>query len=103
MELTFSIGLIGLATLVVGALIVGVAWLFISQEATLLEATLTGVGAFVGGFMASEFIVSWRDWEPVLDGLAIAPALIGGLVGAALVGGVTRWTLTQRQGGAAEI
>ncbi len=85
MELTFSIGLVGLAVLAVGALAIGATDLFLSQEATGIEATATAIGAFIGGFVASEFAVTWRDWEPVFDGLALGPALIGGL----LVGVIT--------------
>jgi hypothetical protein len=103
MDLTFSIGLLGLATLAVGALIVGVSVLLISQEADMLEAFVTAVGAFIGGFVASEFMVGWRNWEPVLDGLAIGPAVIGGVVVGAVVGVIAHWALVGRHRRTAEV
>jgi hypothetical protein len=33
-----------------------------------------------GALVASEFIVAWRTVEPVFDGLALVPALLGGLL-----------------------
>ena len=41
--------------------------------------------------MASEFIVSMRTVEPVWDGLALAPALIGGLAVGVVVEVLTRF------------
>ena len=38
------------------------------------------VAAFFGGLIASEFIVRWRDFGPVVGGLALMPAIIGGLL-----------------------
>ncbi len=49
MEFTVSIGLVGLAVLAVGALAIGATDLFLSQEATGIEATATAIGAFIGG------------------------------------------------------
>jgi hypothetical protein len=103
MELTFSIGILGWAALILGAGIIGIAWLFISQEASLAEALVVGVAAFIGGFVASEFVVGWRGWEPLLDGLAVLPAAIGGVVIGAITAFVAQWALRSREGRAAEI
>jgi hypothetical protein len=40
--------------------------------------------------VASEFIVAWRTFEPVWDGLALVPALLGGLVVGIIVEVATR-------------
>jgi hypothetical protein len=41
--------------------------------------------------IASEFIISLRTFEPVWDGLALVPALIGGLVVGLVVEVATRY------------
>jgi hypothetical protein len=98
MELTYSIDLLGLATLAVGAIVVGIAWLFIDQESSLLGATLTALAAFVGGFVVSEFVTGARDWEPVFGGLALGPAIVGGLIVGAAAGLVVHWAGGRYQG-----
>jgi hypothetical protein len=40
--------------------------------------------------VASEFVIDWRAFGPVWDGLALAPALIGGLVLGVVVEVATR-------------
>jgi hypothetical protein len=40
--------------------------------------------------VASEFIIGWQAFEPVFDGLALVPALIGGLVVGLIVEVTTR-------------
>ena len=47
--------------------------------------------AGIGALIASEFIVGWRTFDPAWDGLAIVPALIGGLVLGLIVDVVTRY------------
>ena len=42
----------------------------------LVDAIAFGIGAIV----ASEFVTAWRTFEPVWAGLAVVPAVIGGLV-----------------------
>jgi hypothetical protein len=48
-------------------------------------------------------MVGWRNWEPVLDGLAIGPAVIGGVVVGAVVGVIAHWALVGRHRRTAEI
>jgi hypothetical protein len=52
----------------------------------LVDAIAAGVGAIV----ASEFIVAWQAYGPMFDGLAIVPALAGGLVVGTIVEVATR-------------
>ena len=89
MELTFAMGWLGLALLVVGALIIGVTLQFVGNGASTYEWIGTSIAAFIGGFAASELFLSLRDWQPVMDGIALIPAIVGGLA----VGGLTAFTL----------
>lgn len=90
MEFTFDVGLWGWLILIVGAVVLGIIAQLIGDARFGYEWILTGVGAFVGGFAASEFIVGWRTYEPVFDNLALIPALIGGLVVGIIVAVATR-------------
>jgi hypothetical protein len=80
MELSIALGLGGWVVLIVGALILGLVAQFVGQTETGYEWLVVAIGAGVGAVVASEFIVGWRDFGPVWDGLAMGPALIGGLV-----------------------
>ena len=45
----------------------------------------------LGGLAASEFIVDWRAFAPVWDGLAILPALLGALVVGIVADAIARY------------
>ena len=45
-----------------------------------MSGLVDGVAAAIGGLIASEFILAWQASGPVFDGLALVPALIGGLL-----------------------
>jgi hypothetical protein len=79
MELAINLGLGGWLVLLAGALLFGVVAQFIGETRTGYEWLVDGIAAALGAVIASEFIISARTWEPVWDGLAIVPALIGGL------------------------
>jgi len=80
MELGITLGLVGWATLIVGALVFGVAAQLVGEPGTGYEWLVDAIAAGIGALIASEFIVSMRTVEPVVDGLALIPALVGGLV-----------------------
>jgi len=80
MEFAIALGLGGWAALIVGALVFGVAAQFVGETRTGYEWLVDAVAAGIGALVASEFIVAWQGFAPVFDGLAIMPALIGGLV-----------------------
>jgi len=80
MELTIALGLWGWVTLVVGALIFGVVMQLIGETRTGYEWLVDAVAAGIGALVASEFITAFQTTGPVFDGLALVPALIGGLV-----------------------
>lgn len=80
MEIAVALGLGGWILLILGALVFGAIAQFVGETHTNLEWAVDAFAAFVGGLAASEFLVAWRTVEPVWDGLALVPALIGGLV-----------------------
>ena len=85
----FAIG--GMLVLAAGAVVFGGAAQFIGRAGTGYEWLATAIAAVIGGLVASEFIVGWQAFEPVWDGLALVPALVGGLVGGTLVEVATRY------------
>ena len=91
MELAISLGLLGWIAVIVGALIFGVVAQLIGETRTGYEWFVDAIGAGVRAIVASEFIVAWQSWGPMFDGLAIVPALIGGLVVGVVVEVVTRY------------
>ncbi len=80
MDLSIDMGVWGAVLLIVGALVIGVAAQFIGTVKTNYHWIIVAVAALVGGLITSEFVVDWRTFEPVWEGLALVPALIGGLV-----------------------
>ncbi len=91
MEFAIALGIGGAALLIVGAIVFGVIAQFIGETRTGYEWLVDGVAAAIGALVASEFIVDWRAVGPVWDGLALAPALLGGLVVGLVVEVVTRY------------
>jgi uncharacterized membrane protein YeaQ/YmgE (transglycosylase-associated protein family) len=91
MELAINLGLGGWLVLLAGALLFGVLAQFIGETRTGYEWLVDAIAAAIGAVIASEFIISARTWEPVWDGLAIVPALIGGLAVGIVVELATRF------------
>ena len=91
MELAIALGLGGWIALIVGALVFGAVAQVLGETRTGFEWLVDAVAAGIGALAASEFITSWRTVEPVWDGLAIVPALIGGLVVGIVVEIATRY------------
>jgi uncharacterized membrane protein YeaQ/YmgE (transglycosylase-associated protein family) len=91
MEFSIALGVLGWLALAVGALIFGAIAQFVGEARTGYEWLIDGVAAGVGALVASEFIVAWQTFEPVWDGLALVPAVIGGLVVGIVVEVVTRY------------
>lgn len=92
MEFTFDIGLWGLLALAAGAVLIGLIAQAIGEVRTGYEWLATAVGAFIGGLVASELVVAWKTFEPVWEGLAIVPAIVGALVVGIIVDAVVRYT-----------
>lgn len=90
MEFGIVLGIGGGVLLVIGALVFGVVAQFIGETKTGYEWLADAIAFGIGALVASEFIVAWRTFEPVWDGLAIVPALIGGVILGVIVEVVTR-------------
>jgi uncharacterized membrane protein YeaQ/YmgE (transglycosylase-associated protein family) len=84
MELELSLGLLGWILAIAAALVFGILAQAIGRTGTGFEWAIDSIAFLVGAIVASEFIVGWQSFGPMFDGLALGPALIGGLV----VGGV---------------
>jgi uncharacterized membrane protein YeaQ/YmgE (transglycosylase-associated protein family) len=91
MEITFALGLGGWILLIVGALVFGFVAQFVGETRTGYEWLVDAIAAGIGGLVASEFVIGWRAIDPVWDGLALIPALLGGLVVGLVVEIVTRY------------
>jgi uncharacterized membrane protein YeaQ/YmgE (transglycosylase-associated protein family) len=101
MDLSISLGLLGWGVVVVGALAFGVGAQFVGQTRTDYEWLIDAVAAFAGALIASEFVVAWRGFEPVFEGLALIPAVAGAIVLGGIVDLLTRASTGGRYIGAA--
>ena len=91
MELAITLGIAGWLGLFAGALLFGVIAQFVGETRTGYEWLVDGIAAALGAVIASELIISLRTFEPVWDGLAIVPAVIGGLALGLVVELATRY------------
>lgn len=91
MEFAITLGLAGWFLVIAGGVIFGLIAQYIGETRTGYEWLVDGVAAVLGAVIASEFIVSMRTFEPVYDGLAIVPAIVGGLVLGIVVEIATRY------------
>ncbi len=91
MEFAIALGLGGWVLLIVGALVFGAIAQIVGQTRTGFEWLVDAIAAGLGALVASEFIVSWRTIEPTWDGLALVPAVLGGLVVGLIVEVATRF------------
>jgi uncharacterized membrane protein YeaQ/YmgE (transglycosylase-associated protein family) len=92
MELAINLGIGAMALVVVVAIAFGVVAQLVGDAKTGYEWLADAVGFLVGAIVASEFIIAWQAIEPVWDGLALIPALLGGLVVGLVVELLTRFT-----------
>jgi uncharacterized membrane protein YeaQ/YmgE (transglycosylase-associated protein family) len=91
MEFAIGLGLGGWIVLIVGALLFGAIAQFVGETRTGFEWLGDAIAAGVGALAASEFVVAWRTFEPTWDGLALVPALLGGIVVGLVVEVATRY------------
>ena len=91
MELALDLGLFGWIVVIVAALVFGVLAQYVGETRTGYEWLPDGLAFGVGAIAASEFVIGWQAFEPVYDGLALVPALIGGLVVGVIVEVATRY------------
>ena len=91
MDFNISLGIGGWALAIIAAFVFGVAVQLIGHVEFGYEWIISSVAAFVGIVVASEFIIDLRAYEPVWDGLALLPAIAGGLLVGLVVAVVTRY------------
>jgi uncharacterized membrane protein YeaQ/YmgE (transglycosylase-associated protein family) len=91
MEFIITLGLGGWAILIVGSFVFGGVAQLIGETRTGFEWFVDAIAAGIGALFASEFIVAWQAMGPVVDGLALVPALAGGLVVGLVVEFATRY------------
>lgn len=91
MEFAIALGFIGWIALIVGALAFGVIAQLVGETRSGFEWLGDAIGFGIGALVASEFIVAFQTAGPVWDGLALVPALIGGLVLGVVVEVATRY------------
>jgi uncharacterized membrane protein YeaQ/YmgE (transglycosylase-associated protein family) len=91
MEFAIALGFGGWALLIVGAIVFGGVAQVIGETRTGFEWLVDAFAAGIGALVASEFIVAWRTFEPTWDGLALVPALLGGIVVGLVVEVATRY------------
>jgi uncharacterized membrane protein YeaQ/YmgE (transglycosylase-associated protein family) len=92
MDVTIALGTGGWLLLAGGALVFGVLAQLVGETRTGFEWLGDTIAFAIGALVASEFVIAWQAVEPVWDGLAIVPALIGGLVVGLIVEVTTRYT-----------
>jgi len=80
MDFTISMEFAGATVIVVAALVYGVIVQYIGEVGTGFEWLIDAIAFGVGAIVASEFVTGWRAFEPVFAGVAVLPALLGGLV-----------------------
>jgi uncharacterized membrane protein YeaQ/YmgE (transglycosylase-associated protein family) len=89
----WDVGMSALAAvlLVVGAILIGTLAHFIGEVRTGLEGPIVALAALVGGYLGSEAFGSYSTWGYAFEGLYLLPALIGGIVVAAVTDAVVRY------------
>jgi len=90
-EFAVALGFMGWIALIVGALAFGVIAQLVGETRSGFEWLGDAIGFGIGALVASEFIVAFQTAGPVWDGLALAPALIGGLVLGVVIEVATRY------------
>jgi hypothetical protein len=68
-----------------GSIFVGLIAEAVARRNISYEWVFAGIGAFLGGVVASEYLGSASDWGPVWSGLQILPAVVGAVLCAGFV------------------
>jgi uncharacterized membrane protein YeaQ/YmgE (transglycosylase-associated protein family) len=90
MDFSIVLGLGGWALVVVAAIIFGVVAQYLGDPQTGYEWLADAIAFGIGSIVASELIIATRTFGPVWDGLALVPALVGGLIVGVIVEVATR-------------
>lgn len=84
--------LLAAVVLVLGGLAVGILAQYIGRVTFGYEWIFAAAGAVIGGWLGSEAFGTLSTWGPVVGGLYLLPALIGGIVVGGAVDALTRVT-----------
>jgi uncharacterized membrane protein YeaQ/YmgE (transglycosylase-associated protein family) len=90
-ELAITLGIGGWILLIVAAVVFGVLAQAIGETRTGFEGVVDAFAFGIGALIGSEFIIGMQAYGPVWDGLALVPALVGGLVVGLIVEVATRY------------
>ena len=91
MELAITLGLGGWILLIAASLVFGAIAQYVGETRTGWEGAVDAVAFGIGALIGSEFIVAMQAYGPVWDGLALVPALVGGLIVGLIVELSTRY------------
>ena len=80
MEFAFDLSYLGWAAILVVALAFGLIAQFVGETRTGYEWLADAIAFAIGAVVASEFVTAWQSVEPMWEGVALIPALVGGLV-----------------------
>lgn len=89
----WEVGMSALAVLVLalGAAVIGIISYLIGEVKAWWEPVLVAVGAFIGGYLASEAFGTASTWGTEFEGLFLWPALIGAVVVGGVIDAITRY------------
>jgi hypothetical protein len=93
MDLSFDVTLAGLVALIVGAVVFALLMSVVGADPApygALGVLVTGVATFIGAFIATEYL-GLGAFEPVAEGVAVVPAIVGGLLAGGAVEIVARY------------
>ena len=91
MDLTFDITALGLLAIAVASVLYGVALALLGDVRVGYEWFITALATFIGAFIASEYL-AMQSFEPVWEGVALIPAVVGGAVTGFVVDLITRYS-----------
>ena len=90
MDLSFDITALGIVVLAVASAGYGLGLALLGDVRVGYEWLLTAGATFVGAFVASEYL-ALQSFAPVWEGVAVVPAVIGGLLAGFVVDVLTRY------------
>jgi hypothetical protein len=89
-DLSFDITALGVIAIALASVLYGLALALIGDVRVGYEWLLTALAAFLGAFIASEYL-TMQSFAPVWEGIALVPAIIGGAVVGFMVDLITRF------------
>jgi uncharacterized membrane protein YeaQ/YmgE (transglycosylase-associated protein family) len=91
MEFSLDMTVWGAVIIIIGSLVIGVVSQFIGDVRSPYQWIVVTIAAIVGAVFASEMVTSWQTIEPVWEGVALLPALAGGIVLGVIADAIVRF------------